>query len=259
VIREIVESVAKIPDSIKASVFIKECSYILQIDERALLSELNKMRAAKARKDSQQSSSSSSSYYSKPEQAPDEINWDEPVDPKTKDDDSQEKEIIRLLLMYGNRMIDWDGIANTYIGPFMIAELSDVEFDHRVSKEFVDIYRKEVENGVLPDEQHFIHYPDKDIVDLTVTLIATKYTLSDNWYEMHKILVPDEQVNMKATILGAIFHLKKQKVGKILENLRKELQTTTAEADQEILLSQYMHMKKVEKTISDYLGSVILK
>ena len=65
---------------------------------------------------------------------------------------------------------------------------------------------------------------------------------------------------MKATILGAIFHLKKQKVGKILEGLRSELQkTSNVEADQEILLNQYMHMKKVEKTISDYLGSVILK
>ncbi|WP_461450872.1 DNA primase [Mucilaginibacter sp.] len=256
VIREIVESVAKIPDSIKASVFIKECSNILQIDERALLSELNKMRTAKARKNAQQSSSSS---YSRPEEPPADINWDEPAEKAVKDDDSQEKEIIRLLLLYGNRMIDWDGIANTYIGPFMIAELSDVEFDHPVSKQFVDIYRTEVENGVLPDEQFFIHYQDKDIVDLTVTLIATKYTLSDNWYEMHRILVPDEQANMKATILGAIFHLKKQKVGRILDNLRKELQTTTAEADQEILLSQYMHMKKVEKTISDYLGSVILK
>src|SRR5476651_511476 len=53
VIREIVESIAKIPDSIKASVFIKECSHQLQIDERALLSELNKMRLAKARKDGQ--------------------------------------------------------------------------------------------------------------------------------------------------------------------------------------------------------------
>jgi DNA primase len=41
----------------------------------------------------------------------------------------QEKEIVRLLLLYGNKMIDWDGIANTYIGPFMIAELSDVEFE----------------------------------------------------------------------------------------------------------------------------------
>jgi DNA primase len=251
VIREIVESVAKIPDSIKASVFIKECSYLLQIDERALLSELNKMRLAKAKKDSQQMISRHVPV--------DETLLEEPEVPGTKDDASQEKEIIRLLLLYGNRVIDWDGIANTYIGPFMIAELSDVEFENSTCKSFIDIYRKEVENGVLPEEQHFIHYPDKEIVDLTVTLIATKYTLSENWYEMHKILVPDEQVNMKATILGAIFHLKKQKVGKILETLRSELQKTQGEADQEILLNQYMHMKRVEKTISDYLGSVILK
>jgi len=251
VIREIVESVAKIPDSIKASVFIKECSYLLQIDERALLSELNKMRLAKAKKDSQQ-------QISRPVPV-DESLFDEPVIKDAREDASQEREIIRLLLLYGNRVIDWDGIANTYIGPFMIAELSDVEFENATCKTFVEIYRKEVENGVLPEEQHFIHYPNKDIVDLAVTLISTKYTLSENWYEMHKILVPDEQVNMKATILGAIFHLKKQKVGKILEGLRSELQKTSVEADQEILLNQYMHMKKVEKTISEYLGSVILK
>jgi DNA primase len=251
VIREIVESIAKIPDSIKASVFIKECSYLLEIDERALLSELNKMRLAKARKDSQQN-------ISRPLPV-DETLLEERVVREPKNDASQEKEIIRLLLLYGNKVIDWDGIANTYIGPFMIAELSDVEFENETCKSFIEIYRREVENGVLPEEQHFIYYPDKDIVDLTVTQIATKYTLSDNWYEMHKILVPDEQVNMKATILGAIFHLKKQKVGKILETLRSELQKTTAEADQEILLNQYVHMKKVEKTISDYLGSVILK
>jgi len=251
VIREIVESIAKIPDSIKASVFIKECSYLLQIDERALISELNKMRLAKAKKGSQQ-------QITRTEQV-DENLPDEPVITETKDTASQEKEIVRLLLLYGNRMIDWDGMANTYIGPFMIAELSDVEFENETCKTFVEIYRREVENGVLPEEQHFIHYPEKDIVDLTVTLIATKYTLSENWYEMHKILVPDEQVNMKATILGAIFHLKKQKVGKILEGIRTELQKTPDETDQVILMNQYMHMKKVEKTISDYLGSVILK
>jgi DNA primase len=252
VIREIVESIAKIPDSIKASVFIKECSHLLQIDERALLSELNKIRLGKAKKDAQQ-------QVSKAAVDAEEALLQEPVEKKPKESDSQEKEIIRLLLLYGNKMIDWDGIANTYIGPFMIAELSDVEFDHPASKAFIEIYGREVENGVLPEEQHFIHHPDKNIVDLVVTMLATKYTLSENWYEMHKILVPDEQANMKATILGAIFHLKKQKVGKLLETLRNELQKTASEADQEILLNQYMRMKKVEKTISDYLGSVILK
>ncbi|MGZ3777661.1 MAG: DNA primase [Mucilaginibacter sp.] len=254
VIREIVESIAKIPDSIKASVFIRECSHQLEIDERALLSELNKMRMAKAKKDSQQHGTRQiePSDYLPPEELP--------VEPLVKkDESSQEREIVRLLLLYGNKMIDWDGIANTYIGPFMVTELADVDFEHPASKKFIELYAKELENGILPEEQFFIHFPDKDIVDLTVTLIATKYTLSENWYEMHKILVPDEQVNMKATILGAIFHLKKQKVGKILDGLRTELQKTEGDAETELLLTKYMHMKKVEKSISDYLGSVILK
>ncbi|GAA4091774.1 DNA primase [Mucilaginibacter panaciglaebae] len=252
VIRDIVESIAKIPDSIKASVFIKECSNLLQIDERALLSELNKMRQAKAKRDSQQPNDRMITLV-------EDYPVAEDIPQEHAETFSQEKEIVRLLLLYGNKMIDWDGIANTYIGPFMIAELNDVEFEHPVSKTFVQLYSKEVENGVLPEDQHFIHHPDKEIVDLVVTLLATKYTLSENWYEMHKILVSDEQDNMKATILGAIFHLKKHKVGKMLEDLRNELAKTESPEDQDILLTQYMRMKKVEKTISDYLGSVIIK
>jgi DNA primase len=76
---------------------------------------------------------------------------------------------------------------------------------------------------------------------------------------MHKILITDEIDHLRAAILGAIFHLKKQKVGKILEGLRKELQTTESPVDQEILMTRYLQLKKVEKHISDYLGSVIIK
>jgi len=252
VIREVVESIAKIPDSIKASVFIKECSSIMQIDERALLTELNKMRQAKQRKDGR-----SDGFQTPFEDAP--IATEPGPQASEADGEPQEKEIIRLLLLYGNKMIDWDGITNTYIGPFMIAELNDVEFEQPVCKQFVDIYREETDNGKLPDEQHFIHYPDKPIVDLTVTMLATRYALSENWYDMHKILVPDEEAKLKAAVLGAIFHLKKQKVGKILNKLLSDLQTTTSAEDQEILQGQYIFMKKVERKITEYFGTVISK
>lgn len=256
VIREIVESIAKIPDSIKASVFIRECSHQLQIDERILLSELNKMKLVKSKKDSQ---SQQKPQY---DELPDEPHFfDEPI-PEAKPAEvsvTQEREIIRLLLVYGNQIINWDNIANTYIGPFIIAELSDVEFEQTDCKEFVAIYKAELEKGILPDEKFFIHYPEKAIVDLSVDLLASKYTLSENWYNMHRIFVHEEQMNMKPTILGAIFHLKKQKVGKILEKLRTDLQNTQEPADQDIIMSQYIQMKKIEKHIVDYLGSVIIK
>ncbi len=254
VIREVVESIAKIPDSIKASVFLKECSHILEIEERSLITELNKMRQAKAKKEHQQQQNHRQLEEYEPA-PPAEM----PERKANEYDETQEMEIIRLLVSYGNRMINWDGIANTYIGPFMIAELSDVEFEHPDCKAFIKLYHQELDNGNLPEEQFFIHHPERVIADMAVSMLSSRYMLSENWYEMHKIYVPDEQMNMKATILGAIFHLKKQKVGKILEGIRKQLQTTGEEADQEILMSQYIHMKKVEKSISDFLGSVILK
>src|SRR6201994_4845117 len=84
VIREVVESIAKIPDSIKASVFIKECSDLLKIDERALLSELNKMRMAKAKKDSQQPNSNSSPRQLSPED--EALFYGSPAEPEVKDE-----------------------------------------------------------------------------------------------------------------------------------------------------------------------------
>lgn len=250
VIREVVESISKIPDSIKASVFVKECSSLLQMDERSLLTELNKMRLAKSKKQDQASP--------KPI-APADDTEIIPVKTVSVTEDTQEREIVRLLIAYGNKMIDWDGIANTYIGPFMIAELSDVEFENPESKNVVGIYQQELEKGVLPDEPFFIHHPDRSVADLAVSMVSTPYVLSENWYGKHKILVSDEQDNMKATILGAIFHLKKRKVDQILEGIRRELQKTTSNDDVDILLNKYQHMKKVEKSISDFLGSVILK
>ncbi|MGI4749276.1 MAG: DNA primase [Janthinobacterium lividum] len=249
VIREIVESIAKIPDSIKASVFVKECSLLLQMDERSLLTELNKMRSAKSKKTDQTAYQPVLETPSVAEKTPVKT---------VSAEDTQEKEIVRLLITYGNKMIDWDGIANTYIGPFMIAELSDVEFENPESKNIVQIYQQELENGRLPDEAFFIHHSNRKVTDLAISMVSTPYTLN-KWYENLKITVKSEQDNMKATILGAIFHLKKRKVDQILEGIRRELQKTKTDADVDILLNQYQHMKKVEKNISDFLGSVVLK
>jgi DNA primase len=264
IIRDIVESIAKIPDDIKASVFIRECSHLLQVEERMLLTEMNKMRLAKFKKTGNQQQGRQS-YQQQPyaQDGPPENLFDDNrvEEPETgaEDDSLQEHEIVRLLLAFGHELVSWDNIDNMYIGSFIMQNLSDVTFEDEICKSIIDNYKEEIENGHLPVASQFIKNTDRKIADLAITLSTSPYTLSENWYNKHQIYVRDETVNLKATILGGIFHLKKRKVDRILLGLLQEIKAEADAVNQEILMQRYAYIKNVEREISKFLGSVILK
>jgi DNA primase len=258
IIRDIVESIAKIPDNIKASVFIRECSSLLQIEERVLLGELNTMRAAKFKKASAPQARPSQ-YQDMP--PADLLADDEPqiITAVAANDELQEQEIVRLLLAFGHELVSWDKIDNMYIGSFIMQNLTDVTFENALCKKIIDHYRIEIENGQLPTANQFIKSEDREVANLAITLSISPYTLSENWYNKHNIYVRDETINLKATILGGLYHLKKRKVDRILLDLLKEIKTESDAANQEILMQRYAFIKNVEKEISRFLGSVIVK
>lgn len=262
IIRDIVESIAKIPDNIKASVFIRECSSLLAIEERILLSELNTMRAAKLKKSTQQNRPQQQLQYQ--DMPPDNLFADDgPTVAETvqvvANDELQEQEIVRLLLAFGHELVSWDKIDNMYIGSFIIQNLTDVTFENALCKKIIDHYRLEIENGQLPTANQFIKSQDREIADLAITLSTSPYSLSENWYNKHNIYVRDETVNLKATILGGLYHLKKRKVDRILLDLLNEIKAEVDATNQEILMQRYAFIKNVEKEISRFLGSVIVK
>jgi len=268
IIRDIVESIAKIPDPIKASVFIRECSSLLEIDERILLTELNKMHSTRLKKNFEgqgRTHTGSSTYNSgqpEPLGPPDNLWDDTPSDApahQTAEDETQEKEIVRLLLSYGHEFVNWDNIDDMYIGSFVMQNLADVEFENPLCKRIVDYYKSEIEDGRLPTANHFIKHEDREIADLAITLSTSEYALSENWLNKHQIYVRDESMNLKATILGGIFHLKKRKVDQILANLLKEIKEEKDTDNQMILMQRYGVIKGVEREISKFLGSVVVK
>lgn len=272
IIRDIVESIAKIPDQIKASVFIRECSSLLEIDEHILLGELNKMRSAKLKKNFDNNQRANQSANTKPYSSgppeplgpPDDL-WDDSAGPMgyvqetVEEEEFQEKEIVRLLLAYGHEFVNWDKIDDMYIGPFIMQNLADVEFDDPLCKQIINYYKTEIDNGRLPTSNHFVKHEDRAIADLAITLSTSEHALSENWLNKHLIYVKDESMNLKATILGGIFHLKKRKVEKILMNLLKEIKEEKNEDNQMILMQRYGVIKGVEREISKFLGSVIVK
>lgn len=270
IIRDIVESIAKIPDPIKASVFIRESSSLLEIEEQILLSELNKMRSAKAKKSfesNQRTNNTNHNPYAsaapEPLGPPDDL-WDDNPGSSgqsqtAENDEHQEYEIVRLLLAYGHEFVNWDSIDDMVIGSFVVQNLADVEFENPVCRKIIDYYKSEIDNGRLPTANHFIKHEDRGIADLAITLSTSEYTLSENWLNKHQIYVKDETMNLKATILGGIFHLKKRKVDKILANLLKEIKDEKDGDNQMILMQRYSVIKGVEREISKFLGSVIVK
>ena len=267
VIHDVVESIAKIPDSIKASVFVRECSFLLQIEERILIAELNKLRLGKLKKENAAGSSPS-----RPDAPPDYIPYPEDMPPpdeaamygistekRTEADDLQEKEIIRLLLSYGHELVSWDKITDTYIAPYLISNLADITFDNPVCVAILEEYNRYMDRGELPTVQDFIGHQDAKISEMAINLISSPYNLSDNWLATRKIYVKHESENMRSTILGGIFHLKKRKVEKILKNIREEIQRETDEDNQAILMQRYIRMKEVEKGIAAYMGAIVVK
>ncbi|TAE36163.1 MAG: DNA primase [Sphingobacteriales bacterium] len=266
VIRDIIESIAKIPDAIKASVFVRECSALLNVEERILIAELNNIKLTKLKKNYTRNQPDAESpqpatHSPQPDSPQPEDESPQPAarGSLNETDEPQEHELIRVLISYGDALVNWDGMTDTYIGPYIITNLSDISFNDKLCERVITYYHDELDKGIIPTEKALLQHPDKEIKNLAISLISSPYMLSANWYDMHHINVPDEKVNLKATIMGAIFHLKKKKIATMLAAKQKQLQADNTSEQELQLMQQYLQLKEVEKYISNYLGSVIIK
>lgn len=264
IIRDIIESIAKIPDAIKASVYLRECSGLLQMEEQILIAELNKIRLSKSKKENNAPGNNfqpGGSSFPPPDfyqDGPPPDLFDDDRKP-VQEDLSQEKEIIRVLLSYGHQMVTWDEITDTYIGPYIVSNLSDVNFNEPSLKKIFEYYKSQVESGNLPLEKDFLKHSDRDISAMAISLLTSPYSLSENWYNMHNITVTEESDHMRSTVMSSIFHLKKKKVVALMADKQRQMQVEKNEDNLMILMKEYLDLKGIEKYISNFLGTVISK
>lgn len=257
VIHDVVESIALIPDAIKASVFVRECSVLLDIEERLLIAELNKLRIGRAKKTDRRAEplltpQTEDTMAMEHAQAP-------PAVGRTSSDVLHEREIIRILLHYGSSPASWEE-GDVPIAPLLLSGLNDVSFDDPACLAIIGIYRECINRGELPDERTFIAHRDRAIADLAIDLLATKYSLSPNWNdEKRKIYVSHESERLEDLIYGAIYRIKKRKVEQQILTLREAIKEETDEADIEVMLANYQKLKDVSKLIAEKLGTIVVK
>ncbi|MEP5254522.1 MAG: DNA primase [Winogradskyella arenosi] len=106
-IREIVNSIAKIPDQIKREIYIQECARIMDISENVLFTTLAQIN----NKGAQESSGKSRSFN--PEQPPPfEVVKNEPTrKPKIDVQYELERKIIEILMLYGDRVEQFEDVV----------------------------------------------------------------------------------------------------------------------------------------------------
>lgn len=277
VIRDVVESIALIPDEIKVSVFIRQCSSLLDIEERVLLSELNKIRiqnakAADKKNVQRQSGKGSAGEVSNMDMPPADFfltdeergeagvqvghNIPKQITPEI----LQEREIVRILLNYGQELVTWEGDADIPVAPYLLSSIDDVTFEDTPSALIVEEYKRRAENFDVPDPKIFLSHTNTEVSNLAVDCVATRYEISPNWNDdKRKIYVTREIEHLKDLIVQAVYRIKKRKFEREIYKVREELKSNLSSEDMEIALSRYKKLKEAEQTLGQLLGNTIVK
>lgn len=262
VLKDIISSIAVIPDAIYRSSYIKECSRLMDMPEQTLMSELNKMLRAKIRK-------------SQPEQAElhDIVTEEIKSEPQNPIVDVvpagfyQEQELVKLLLMYGDHEIEIDGfdennnpiIYRINVAAFIIDDLKndDILFKDEVHRIIFDIFDKALDGESLPKVHYFTSHEDGRIVELAANLLSSKYKL-DNW-EKHEIKVKTEVDVLSKMVYSSILRFKDMVIDERRNELTRQIMETANIDDQLILLVKKKKLDDLRMKINKELGIVIAK
>ena len=143
-ITDIVRSVSVIPDGIKRSVFLKECSLILSVDEAVLYNEVNKIRQ-RIREQNWKKEYRRHDQIVVPEQ---------PTVPSIVQNvysEIEEREVIYFLLKFGNHtlVIPGDETADITVAQYIMREIQndELEFTNLVYKQVFEDVKSLIDSG----------------------------------------------------------------------------------------------------------------
>ena len=266
-IKEIVMSIALIPEAIFRSVYVKECSRIMDVEEQILLSELNKIRSKKFNEKSNQHLPPA---LSKGEgDISEEKKTEEKKQIHVTNAEYQERDIIRLLLNYGNKNVKVDGEGldefdqpiqiEVAIAALIVHELQhdNIALENSLYNSVFLEFVQQLDKDKIPDYNYFINHENTAICQLTVDLISTPYSLAK--WEQHSIYTTMEEDILKKSLYNAVYALKSRKLEMMIHDIQKRLKENPPEEEQFTLMQTQHQLLEAKKTFNALLGRIIVK
>lgn len=256
-ISDVIRSVAVIPDTITRSVYIKECSKLLNVNEEVLYTEVRKQKR-KQNDDIQKAGLRET--RAKPAPQP-EI----PVEQKSSDFLEEELVYLRFLLKHCNAPlfeVEGENPKETQIirvGEFMVDELEkdDLVSENRLFQKIFGEVRDNLENPQFDPWKHFVNHPNGLISKLAIDLLSEKFIESNIWKKGGGFAESEEEI-LDLLIPKVINEYKALKIRLMLPAIEEEINNAFLQNDFEKVIdeqSKYMNLKRVEKELSDKLGN----
>jgi DNA primase len=275
-IKDTIETISRIPDAISRSVYIRECSDLLGVDERVLISELNKFRRKKI--------GSSSSY---PEAPPppggmEDYFTDGPapkqVDVTTESNSElQEKDLIRILLKHGRTEVkveleqeneDNNDTAkrawqheeqeqpSIRIDEFIIQELQrdNIVMGNALHAKIYQLYVDLLNEEKEPSEAFFVHHEEEAVSATSIDIISSRYDLG-NW-ESKNIFTSLEEDRLLRSVEKYLYYYKFTKVKQMINTIQRQLQNDPSTNEMTQLMQRQNALISAKKALASRLGIV---
>ena len=262
-ISDIVQSISVIPDAITRSVYARECSRQMEVDENILLREIAMKRVG---------------HKAGPE-AKEFIRKQEIIQRKQAEEaaytplqleagssiDELEHELIKYLLKYGTQNFEYtEGKKSTELN---VAEVIINNLDQNgitmKNPTFRKIYEeyKSMREAQEPIEiNHFINHPDPEVCNVVVDLLTydENYPVSKLW-KRFDIVVESEQDRLPTALPRAVILYKSKVIDDIIAELRLRLNDTSLSEEEQIEITQQISILNQERTsISKKLERLIV-
>lgn len=253
-IREIVASIALIPDPVKRSVYIQETSNLLRIGEGVLLTELNKILIQERRKSEKEKQREDQNLI--PTEPVTDIISTSKIDVESMVQ-HQERETIRLLLNYSDRSLEDQKLSD-----FLFHELEDVSFVNPMFGEIYSGMRTGWEKGELRDSHYFIQHGSDEIKKIVTDLVAQRYDISEHWGDKYHIHFPKEDDILNEMAYTNVLRLKLRIIQKMLDENKQKIKVAEAsgnESEVDNYLNTQIGLDQAKRELSDLLGIVIAR
>lgn len=255
----IVKSIGVMDDQIKQSVYIKSCSKLLDIGEDVLYSELQKIR--KKRLEEKQRKTRQQALHKK-----DNVIPAVPAHVSNVYMEEHEKEIIRILLLYGENTLfaDENEEKTISVADYIISEIrnDELEFENLVYNNLFETAAQLLHENKVIEKQFFINHSNPNIAKVSASLMTNRYNLDPFW-KKHGTHIETEEEKLPNLVPNLIIQYKRKILEKALENKVKEIQDTDeGEVSTETIMQLQTEMKDILETIrglAQMNGMVILK